>query len=254
MYNKTTKRYYFMAPIHHDDEVFRQKRRPKNPIKFKITLNEEQKEAKAKILNNTVTLLAGSAGSGKTLLACQIALEKLFMREIDKIVITRPTVSKEEIGFLPGDLREKMDPWVQPIYQNMFALYDKEKIEKYISDGAIEIVPVSFMRGRTFLDSVVIVDEAQNVTHEQMQMIVTRIGLRSQMIICGDDHQVDLKSKRDSGFRFLYSAARRIKNMLGISLKTNHRDAIVEDLINLYDEAEKQGLNLGTSGSSNKRK
>ena len=243
-----------MAPIHHDDEVFRQKRRPKNPIKFKITLNEEQKEAKAKILNNTVTLLAGSAGSGKTLLACQIALEKLFMREIDKIVITRPTVSKEEIGFLPGDLREKMDPWVQPIYQNMFALYDKEKIEKYISDGAIEIVPVSFMRGRTFLDSVVIVDEAQNVTHEQMQMIVTRIGLRSQMIICGDDHQVDLKSKRDSGFRFLYSAARRIKNMLGISLKTNHRDAIVEDLINLYDEAEKQGLNLGTSGSSNKRK
>ena len=243
-----------MAQKHHDDEVFREKRKPKTPIKFKITLNEEQKEAKAKILKSTITLLAGSAGSGKTLLACQIALEKLFMRECDKIIITRPTVSKEEIGFLPGDLREKMDPWVQPIYQNMYALYDKVKIEKLISDGAIEIVPVSFMRGRTFLDSVVIVDEAQNVTHEQMQMIVTRIGLRSQMIICGDDHQVDLKSKRDSGFRFLYSAARRIKNMLGISLKTNHRDAIVEDLINLYDEAEKQGLNLGTSGSSNKRK
>jgi len=243
-----------MAQKHHDDEVFREKRKPKTPIKFKITLNEEQKEAKAKILKSTITLLTGSAGSGKTLLACQIALEKLFMRECDKIIITRPTVSKEEIGFLPGDLREKMDPWVQPIYQNMYALYDKVKIEKLISDGAIEIVPVSFMRGRTFLDSVVIVDEAQNVTHEQMQMIVTRIGLRSKMIVCGDDHQVDLKSKRDSGFRFLYTAARKIKNMVGISLVTNHRDPIVEDLINLYDEAEENGLDLGTSGSSKKRK
>ena len=243
-----------MAQKHHDDEVFREKRKPKTPIKFKITLNEEQKEAKAKILKSTITLLAGSAGSGKTLLACQIALEKLFMRECDKIIITRPTVSKEEIGFLPGDLREKMDPWVQPIYQNMYALYDKERIEKLILDGAIEIVPVSFMRGRTFLDSVVIVDEAQNVTHEQMQMIVTRIGLRSKMIICGDDHQVDLKSKRDSGFRFLYAGARKIKNMVGISLMTNHRDPIVESLIDLYDEAEANGLNLGTAGSSGKHK
>ena len=243
-----------MPSNHHNDEVFKQKRKPKNPIKFKVTLNEEQKKVKAKILVNTVTLLAGSAGSGKTFLACQIALEKLFMKECDKIIITRPTVSKEEIGFLPGDLREKMDPWVQPIYQNMFALYDKVKIEKLIEEGKIEIVPVSFMRGRTFLDSVVIVDEAQNVTHEQMQMIVTRLGLRSKMIVCGDDHQVDLKSKKDSGFRFLYSAARKIKNMCGISLKTNHRDPIVEDLINLYDDAEEKGINLGTSGSSGKYK
>tara|TARA_R100000908_G_scaffold65183_1_gene52619 strand:- start:888 stop:1619 length:732 start_codon:yes stop_codon:yes gene_type:complete len=243
-----------MSSNHHNDEVFKQKRKPKNPIKFKVTLNEEQKKAKAKILSNTVTLLAGSAGSGKTFLACQIALEKLFMKECDKIIITRPTVSKEEIGFLPGDLREKMDPWVQPIYQNMFALYDKVKIEALIQDGKIEIVPVSFMRGRTFLDSVVIVDEAQNVTHEQMQMIVTRLGLRSKMIVCGDDHQVDLKSKKDSGFRFLYSASRKIKNMCGISLKTNHRDPIVEDLINLYDDAEEKGINLGTSGSSGKYK
>jgi phosphate starvation-inducible PhoH-like protein len=243
-----------MPSNHHNDEVFKQKRKPKNPIKFKVTLNEEQKKAKAKILANTVTLLAGSAGSGKTFLACQIALEKLFMKECDKIIITRPTVSKEEIGFLPGDLREKMDPWVQPIYQNMFALYDKVKIEALIQDGKIEIVPVSFMRGRTFLDSVVIVDEAQNVTHEQMQMIVTRLGLRSKMIVCGDDHQVDLKSKKDSGFRFLYSASRKIKNMCGISLKTNHRDPIVEDLINLYDDAEEKGINLGTSGSSGKYK
>jgi len=233
-----------MAANHHNDEVFRQKRKPKNPIKFKITLNEEQKEAKAKILENTVTLLAGSAGSGKTLLACQIALERLFMKECDKIIITRPTVSKEEIGFLPGDLREKMDPWVQPIYQNMYMLYDKVKIEKLIEEGKIEIVPVSFMRGRTFLDSVVIVDEAQNVTHEQMEMIVTRLGLRSKMIICGDSHQTDLKKKSESGFRFLYSAARRVKSLCGITLLTNHRDSIVEDLIDIYNDAEEKGINL----------
>ena len=235
-----------------NEDIFKEKRKPKNPIKFKIDLNQEQKEAKAKILQNTVTLLAGAAGSGKTLLACQIALEKLFMREVDKIIITRPTVSKEEIGFLPGDLREKMDPWIQPIYQNMFALYDKIKIEKLIEDGTIEIVPLSFMRGRTFLDSVVIVDEAQNVTHEQMEMIVTRIGLRSKMIICGDDIQVDLKNKRDSGFRFLYKGARKIKNLEAITLFQNHRDPIVGDLINYYEEQKEIGVQIGTSGNSRK--
>ena len=90
-------------------------------------------------------------------------------------------------------MREKMDPWVQPIYQNFYTLYGKEKMEKYLENGQIEIVPVSFMRGRTFLDSLIIVDEAQNVTHEQMEMIVSRIGVRSKMIICGDDHQIDLR-------------------------------------------------------------
>ena len=243
-----------MASHHHTDEVFKEKRVLKNPIKFKLTLNEEQKLAKEEILNNTLTILAGSAGSGKTLLACQIALDGLFRREYEKVIITRPTVSKEEIGFLPGDLREKMDPWVQPIYQNMFLLYDKEKIEKCITDGQIEIVPVSFMRGRTFVDSVIIVDEAQNVTHEQMEMIVTRLGLRSKMIICGDDHQVDLKSKRDSGFRFLYSAARGIKNMVGITLIQNHRDPIVSDLIELYEEAADRGIVTGSAGSSGRKK
>ena len=196
-----------------EDDIFKEKRKPKNPIKFKLQLNEEQKQTKAKILDSTITLLAGAAGSGKTLLACQIGLEKLFMRDVEKVIITRPTVSREEIGFLPGDLGQKMDPWVQPIYQNMFLLYDKVKVEELIKEGKIEIVPVSFMRGRTFVNSVVIVDEAQNVTHEQMEMIVTRIGKGSKMIICGDDGQVDLKQKRDSGFKFLYAAAKKIKNL-----------------------------------------
>jgi phosphate starvation-inducible PhoH-like protein len=190
----------------------------KNPIKFKIPLNEEQKEAKEKILYNTLTLLAGKAGSGKTLLACQVALDGLLRRHYEKIIITRPTVSKEEIGFLPGDLREKMDPWIQPIYQNMYALYDKS--------------------------------EAQNVTHEQMEMIATRIGIRSKMIICGDDHQVDLKSKRDSGFKFLYSQSFKVKNMTGITLLKNHRDPIVDELIEIYNEAEDRGIIKGSSGTS----
>ena len=243
-----------MASRPHTDEVHRQQRIVKNPIKFKIPLNEEQKEAKAKILENTLTMLAGRAGSGKTLLACQIALDGLLRRHYEKIIITRPTVSKEEIGFLPGDLREKMDPWIQPIYQNMYALYDKSKVESLIEEGKIEIVPLAFMRGRTFLDSCIIVDEAQNVTHEQMEMIATRIGLRSKMIVCGDDHQVDLKSKRESGFRFLYSASRKVKNMVGITLMENHRDPIVDDLLQIYEEAEERGINLGSSGTSGKSK
>lgn len=241
-----------MASNHHNDEIFRQKRIVKNPIKFKIPLNEEQKEAKEKIMNNTLTVLAGKAGSGKTLLACQVALDGLLRRHYEKIIITRPTVSKEEIGFLPGDLREKMDPWIQPIYQNMYGLYDKAKVEKLVSDGKIEIVPLAFMRGRTFLDSCIIVDEAQNVTHEQMEMISTRIGLRSKMIVCGDDHQVDLKSKAESGFRFLYAASHKVKNMVGVTLIQNHRDPIVDDLLEIYDDAFDRGMIHGTAGSSGK--
>jgi phosphate starvation-inducible PhoH-like protein len=110
------------------------------------------------------------------------------------------------------------------------------------------------MRGRTFLDSCIIVDEAQNVTHEQMEMIATRIGLRSKMIVCGDDYQVDLKSRRDSGFRFLYTAGRKIKNMCSITLIKNHRDPIVDDLITLYEEASENGITTNSSGTNGKSK
>lgn len=130
------------------EDNFKNKKTPKNPIKFKLDLNTEQKEAKQIILDNPVTLIKGMAGSGKTLLACQIALDLVFKKEMDKIVITRPTVSKEEIGFLPGDLKEKMDPWLAPIYSNLYLLYDKEKIDKMVLENQIEIVPFAFMRGR----------------------------------------------------------------------------------------------------------
>lgn len=218
------------------------KRKPKNPIKFKVQLNEEQKIAKQIVLDNTLTMLAGSAGSGKTFLACQIALDGLFSRRYEKIIITRPTVSKEDIGFLPGNLREKMDPWLQPIYENMYSLYDKDKVAKCLAEDQIKIVPLSFMRGNTFLNSMVIVDEAQNVTHNQMEMIVTRIGLNSKMIVCGDKKQVDLKRKSDSGFNFLYKAADHINGLASVTLTTNHRSPIVEELIDFYTDSHKQGL------------
>lgn len=217
---------------HIEDE----KANKKGPIKFQLQLNEEQKQAKEIILSNTITVLSGSAGSGKTLLACQVALDLLFKKQVKKIIITRPTVSKEEIGFLPGDLKDKMQPWMQPIYANFYQLYNKEKIDGIIKDELVEIVPLAFMRGRTFLDSVVIVDEAQNCTNENMIMIISRLGIRSKMVICGDTAQVDLKSRGESGFKALLSIANKVKDCESIVLKTNHRHPIVESMLEKYDE------------------
>lgn len=222
------------------EQIRESKQKPKGPIKFQIQLNEEQKLAKEKILNNAITVLSGKAGSGKTLLACQIALDLLFKKSIEKIIITRPTVSKEEIGFLPGDLREKMEPWMQPIYANFYQLYNKEKIDEILANGQVEIVPVAFMRGRTFLDSFVIVDEAQNCTHEQMEMITSRLGIRSKMVVCGDTQQVDLKTVGQSGFKFLLTIAKRVKDMDSMTLLTNHRHSVVDALLEEYDRFKEQ--------------
>lgn len=228
--NRSEKHSEMTAQIQED------KVRKRAPINFQLQLNEEQKKAKEVILANTVTILSGMAGSGKTLLACQVALDLLFKKEVKKIVITRPTVSKEEIGFLPGDLNQKMEPWMQPIYSNFYQLYNKEKIDKIIKDELVEIVPVAFMRGRTFLDAVVIVDEAQNCTNEQMNMIISRLGIRSKMIICGDTAQVDLKYKAESGFKFLLTVSKKVKDVAAVFLTTNHRHPVVEAMLALYDE------------------
>jgi len=139
-----------MASNHHEDEVFVQKRRPKKPIKFNVQLNDEQKKAKALILDNPVTVLKGMAGSGKTLVATQVALDLLFTRQIDKIIITRPTVSKEDIGFLPGDIREKMDPWLAPIYHNLYMLYSKEKVDKEVICGDLAQIDLKDKRETGF--------------------------------------------------------------------------------------------------------
>lgn len=223
-----------MASNDYHDEVFVEKRRPKNPIRFKVQLNDEQKEAKKLILENPVTVLRGMAGSGKTLVATQVGLDLLFTKRIDKIIITRPTVSKEDIGFLPGDIREKMDPWLAPIYHNLFMLYDEAKVRKEMENGNIEIVPFAFMRGRTFLNSFVIVDEAQNVTHSQMETVIGRLGQGSKMAICGDMAQIDLKDKRETGFSFLSRLEEQVDGFVTHSLVRNHRHTIVSPLLEVY--------------------
>ena len=219
-----------------NDEVFQNKKKPKGPIKFKLELNEEQKEAKQIILDNPVVLIKGMAGSGKTLIACQVALDLVFKKEMNKIIITRATVSKEDIGFLPGDLKEKMDPWLAPIYANLYLLYDKEKIDNMVVDNQIEVVPFAFMRGRTFPNSFVIVDECQNITNQQTEMMLGRLGKGGKIVFCGDLAQVDLKSKKDSGIGFFPRLEERIKGVRIITLKKNHRHEIVEDILKVYEE------------------
>ena len=223
-----------MSSNHHEDAVFKAKRRPKGPIKFQVQLNDEQKEAKALILENPITVLKGMAGSGKTLVATQVALDLLFRKEIDKVIITRPTVSKEDIGFLPGDIKEKMDPWLAPIYHNLFMLYSQEKVEKEIEAGNIEIVPFAFMRGRTFVNSFVIVDEAQNVTHNQMETVLGRLGKSSKMVVCGDMAQIDLKDKRQTGFSFLARIEEQVPGFKVFALERNHRHDIVSPILKVY--------------------
>jgi len=211
-------------------------RKPKGEIRFQLQLNEEQKEAKQVILENPVTLLKGAAGSGKTLLACQVALDLVFKKEMQKLIITRPTVSKEEIGFLPGDLKEKMDPWLAPIYSNFYLLYNKEKIDKMVEDQQIEIVPFAFMRGRTFPNCIVIVDECQNITHAQTEMMLGRLGKGGKMVFCGDLTQTDLRTKKDSGIGFFKILEVNVSGVKTFTLKKNHRHEIVEPILKTYEE------------------
>jgi phosphate starvation-inducible PhoH-like protein len=207
--------------------------RPKNPIKFKLQLNEEQKRAKAIILENSITLLKGKWGSGKTLLATQCALDGLYRKEYDRIIISRPTVSDEEIGFLKGDMEDKMSPWMRPIYDNMYQLYDRAKIDKDKADGKIEIIPFSFMRGVTFVNSFVIIDEVQNVTKKQLGMVLSRLGKGSKMVLSGDSSQTDLRS--GSCFSVLEKISNEVEGVSFVELKSNHRNPIAELILPYFE-------------------
>ncbi len=212
------------------------RRKPKSPVKLNVDLNEEQRTAKALIYDNPVVLLKGYAGSGKTLLACNVALDMFFKRQVAKIVITRPTVTKEELGYLPGDIKEKMDPWLAPIYANLYMLYNKEAIDKMEVDGYIEIVPFAFMRGRTLANAFIIADEVQNLTHAQTEMMLGRIGKGSHAIFCGDIAQTDLKSKKDSGIGFFTRLEENVPGVKVITLKANHRHEIVTPILKVYED------------------
>ena len=204
---------------------------PKGPIRFSITLSDEQKAAKAEMLKHAFNFILGNAGSGKTLLAVQTALDQYFKRNYNKIIITRPTVSTEDNGFLPGSEKEKMEPWLVPIRSNMRKVYNKPAIlDKMEKEESIELVSLAHFRGRTFDNSIIIVDEFQNLTRSQLSMVLGRLGKNSMMMFCGDNQQVDLKDRN-------YSAIHEVSKIVSsqhvykVVLKDNHRhESLIEVL------------------------
>lgn len=211
------------------------KRVPKNSVRFSITLSEEQKQAKTQILNHPFNFVLGKAGSGKTLLACQIALDQFFKRQTNKIVITRPTVATEDNGFLPGSEAEKMEPWLVPIRSNMRKVYNKPDIlNKMEVEENIELVSLTHFRGRTFDNCVCIVDEFQNLTKQQLSMVIGRLGKGSIMIFCGDLIQCDLKFKNDSAIHEV-PKLRGSDYVYEIKLKDNHRHEALDEVLNLLN-------------------
>lgn len=215
------------------------KRKPKGEIKFSITLDDEQKVAKEQILQRPINFVLGKVGSGKTLLAVQIALDMYFNREVEKIVISRPTVSTEDNGFLPGTIQEKLEPWLVPIRDNMSKIYkDQDKLQKMEQEKRIELVALTYFRGRTFENAVCIIDEFQNLTQEQLEMCLGRLGKGSTMIFCGDLAQIDLQTKFKQ-VKNIIEAIKMSQYVNYIILTQNHRhEALIEifDLINKYKE------------------
>ena len=209
------------------------KKPPKGNVKFNITLSEEQKRAKENILNHAFSFIVGKAGSGKTLLAVQVALDLFFKRQYNKIIITRPTVATEDNGFLPGDEKEKLEPWLVPIMSNMRKVYNKpEKIQKMVEDGDIELVSLAHFRGRTFDSAVVIVDELQNLTKPQLRMALGRLGKDSIMIFCGDNQQIDLGSALNSAIDDVHKI-KDSEHVYKVILEDNHRHKAIDDVLKL---------------------
>jgi phosphate starvation-inducible PhoH-like protein len=208
---------------------------PKGKIKFDLNLSEEQKEAKSNILYHPYNFITGKAGSGKTLLAVQVALDMFFTRQVNKIIITRPTVSNEDNGYLPGSLTEKMEPWLVPIRSNMRKVYNKPVIlEKMEKEENIELVSLSHFRGRTFDNAVCIVDEFQNLTKPQLGMVLGRLGKGSTMILTGDPQQIDLKFPNDSAIHEV-PKVKESQYVYTINLQDNHRHEALDEILKLLN-------------------
>ena len=181
----------------------------KTPKKSVIPRSERQKKYVRALRESDIIISAGPAGTGKTFLAVAVALTMLLEKKIERIILSRPAVEAgERLGFLPGDMREKVDPYLRPLYDSLYDLLDYEKIQKRIEIGDIEIAPIAFMRGRTLKNSFAILDEAQNATDIQIKMFLTRIGENSKIVINGDPSQIDLPNKNLSGLN-------RSKKLLG---------------------------------------
>ena len=208
------------------------------PIKPKTLGQKKYLEA---IKNNTITLGAGPAGTGKTYLAVAMAVNAFRAKEVNRIILTRPAVEAgEKLGFLPGDLQQKVDPYLRPLYDALFDMLGAESFQRYQERGSIEVAPLAYMRGRTLDDSFIILDEAQNTTREQMKMFLTRLGFNSKIVVTGDVTQIDLPDGKKSG---LVEAMRILKGIDDIAInvfteKDVVRHRLVQDIIKAYEKQE----------------
>ena len=202
-----------------------------------------QKSYVSMINNNDVVFGIGPAGTGKTYLAVAMAIRAFKNNEVNRIILTRPAVEAgESLGFLPGDLQDKVDPYLRPLYDALFEIFGFETYQNLVEKGAIEVAPLAYMRGRTLDNSFVILDEAQNTTYEQMKMFLTRLGYGSKAIITGDITQIDLPRGKNSGLK---SASRILRNVRGIEFMEFSgvdvvRHPLVQRIIEAYDKADKE--------------
>lgn len=202
-----------------------------------------QKSYVKAIEKNTIVMGVGPAGTGKTYLAVAMAVKAFKAHEVNKIILTRPAVEAgEKLGFLPGDLQNKVDPYLRPLYDALFDMFGADTFAKHMEKGTIEVAPLAYMRGRTLDDSFIILDEAQNTTREQIKMFLTRLGFNSKMVITGDITQIDLPDSNKSG---LIDAMRILKNVDDIAVmhfteKDVVRHKLVQDIIKAYERASEQ--------------
>jgi len=211
----------------------------KNPVRLDIKLNDEQKLAKAEILNHDIAIITGKAGTGKSLLSAAIAMDMFLNNGYEKIYIIRPHVLEESIGFIPGDVNEKFAPLLAAIHDNFKKVYGNNvtklnKLNEYMEKGDIELVALAYLKGRTFTNSVILVEEAEDLTPKQMKLVLTRMGLGSIMLINGDIAQSSVKGT--SGLHNLFIANEHIDRMCHINLIENHRASIVSDILKYFEE------------------
>ncbi len=210
------------------------------PIKAKTVGQQDYMKA---IQNNTITIGVGPAGTGKTYLAVASAVAAFRDRTVNRIILTRPAVEAgERLGFLPGDLQNKVDPYLRPLYDALYDMLGAETFQKYQERGSIEVAPLAYMRGRTLDDSFIILDEAQNTTREQMKMFLTRLGFGSKVVITGDVTQIDLPDDKVSGLKDAVRVLADIKDIAICQLTSADvvRHALVQRIINAYEKAEKK--------------
>ena len=200
-----------------------------------------QKRYCNQIAKNTITIGVGPAGTGKTYLAVAMAVTAFRSKQVNRIILTRPAVEAgEKLGFLPGDLQSKVDPYLRPLYDALFDMLGAETYQKYVERGNIEVAPLAYMRGRTLDDSFIILDEAQNTTREQMKMFLTRLGFNSKMVITGDITQIDLPNGAKSGLKDCMKILRNIEGIgqCAFDEKDVVRHRLVQDIIRAYAKLE----------------